>query len=248
MRNAAGINLALALALGFTLAGCGQSETPSPPPEPTPVTVLPQQPEPENIEELIAGGGAVSAAQAYAYDCEGMQIAVRPAEHELALILPDRSVLLPQVEAASGARYEDGDTAFWAKGAESALLTLAGEDLDCELDRRATPWVDARGRGVLFRGFGTEPDWHIEIQPEQIVMVHQYGEQRIAAPNPGAETDPDQPLRRWTVSTEAHELEILVESRACTDALSGEVFPATVTVQLDGRDYSGCGKALEPGK
>lgn len=245
MRNATGIKLALALGLSSTLAACGQSETPTPRPEPTPAAVLPQEPEPENIEELIGQQGDASAFEAYAYDCGGMQIAVRPAEDELTLIFPDRSVLLPQVEAASGARYDDGDTAFWAKGAESALLTMAGEDISCQLDRRATPWVDARGRGVLFRGFGTEPGWHVEIQPDQIVMVYQYGQQRVTVPNPGAVADPDQPLRRWMASTEAHELEILVESRACTDTMSGEVFPATVTVKLDGRDYIGCGRDLD---
>ena len=247
MRNAAGIKLAFALALGAALAGCGQSETPTPPPEPTPASALTQEPEPENVEDLVRLKSAAAAFESYAYGCDGMQIAIRPAEDELTLVLPDRSVLLPQVEAASGARYADGDTAFWAKGAESALLTLAGEDFDCELDRQATPWVDARARGVLFRGFGTEPGWHVEIQPDKIVMVYQYGQQRVTVPNPNAVADPNQPLRRWNVSTEAHELEILVENRACTDTLSGEVFPATVTVKLDGRDYIGCGRDLDQG-
>jgi hypothetical protein len=45
--------------------------------------------------------------------------------------------------------------------------------------------VDARARGALFRGLGQEPGWHLEIHPERIVMVYQYGERRVVVPNPG---------------------------------------------------------------
>jgi hypothetical protein len=53
------------------------------------------------------------------------------------------------------------------------------------LNRPATPWVDARARGALFRGLGQEPGWHLEIHPERIVMVYQYGERRVVTPNLG---------------------------------------------------------------
>ena len=33
--------------------------------------------------------------------------------------LPDGTLELPQVEAASGARYSDGTTTFWTKGDEA---------------------------------------------------------------------------------------------------------------------------------
>jgi uncharacterized membrane protein len=53
-------------------------------------------------------------------------------------------------------------------------------------------------------------------------------------------------VRRWQATTEAHELLLVeIEDRACTDVMSGEIYPASVTATLDGRDYSGCGRDLD---
>jgi putative lipoprotein len=230
------------------LAACGRSEVPpEPPPAAQPAPAQAEQDKPKDIEELIAqqpGSGSFNF-EAYAYDCDGLEVTVRPGDGELMVILPDRSIVLPQVEAASGAKYADGDTAFWGKGINSAQLTLDGEDTPCQLDRRATPWVDARARGAHFRGVGQEPGWQIEMHEDRIVMVYQYGERRAVVPNPGVVTDPDQPVRRWQSTTEEHELQAIVEDRSCTDVMSGDTFPTTVKVTLDGREYLGCGRDLE---
>jgi membrane-bound inhibitor of C-type lysozyme len=239
--------LALALLLA-ALAACGRSEVPPDPrPTPQPPAALPAEEPPQGIEDVIDAGPGESSFrfEAYAYDCEGLEVTVRPGDDELTLLLPDRSVTLPKVEAASGANYADGDTGFWGKGVDEAVLTLEGEDTPCQLDRARTPWVDARARGAQFRGLGREPGWHIEVHPERLVMVYQYGRQRVVVPNPGATADPDQPIRRWLATTEEHELQLTVEDRGCTDIMSGESYPSMVRVKLDGRDYSGCGKDLD---
>lgn len=239
--------LVLAVA-SAALAACGRSEVPpDPPPATQSAAELAEQDKPRNIEEVVApesGTGSFNF-EAYAYDCEGLEVTVRPGDGELTVILPDRSIVLPQVEAASGAKYADDDAAFWGKGINSAQLTLDGEDMPCQLDRRATPWVDARARGAHFRGVGQEPGWQLEIHEDRIVMVYQYGEKRAVVPNPGVVADPDQPMRRWQSTTEEHELLATVEDRGCTDVMSGDTFPAKVTVTLDGRDYRGCGRDLD---
>lgn len=243
--------LVLALSMG-ALAACGRSERPTEPPQQVnpPTAALDatdDQAPPPGLEALIESGTAIGSFsfEAYAYDCEGLRIAVRPGDGELTLLLPDGEFVLPQVEAASGARYTDGEHGFWGKGVDSGRLTLDGEDRECELDRRETPWVDARARGAAFRGVGQEPGWHIEIHPERIVMVYQYGERRVVVPNGGVIVDPDHPRRRWQATTEAHELSMMVEDRGCTDVMSGESYPASVAVVLDGRNYTGCGRDLD---
>ncbi len=233
---------------GALLAGCGRSETPPPAPPPAaeaPTVAVTEAP--EDIAEVLAASPGTGAFhfEAYAYDCGDQQIVVRPGDNELTLILPDRTVVLPQVVAASGAKYAAGEDGFWGKGMNSGLLTLAGEEIPCQLNRRETPWVDARVRGAVFRGIGVEPGWHLEIHPERIVLVYQYGAQRAVVPNTGAQLDPDKPVRRWQAITEAHELSVTVEDRACTDTMSDDLFPAMVLVTLDGRDYSGCGRDLD---
>lgn len=239
----------LLTALALVLAGCGQSEVPDePPPAVTPpASATAEEAPPADIEEVIqqapAAGGFSFAA--YAYDCNGIQLAVSAGEGEITLFLPDRELTLPQVEAASGAKYAAGDDVFWGRGMNSAILTLDGEEMDCRLDRRETPWADARFRGALFRAVGNEPGWHLEIHPDRLVLVRQFGDERAVVPNPGEQTEPGQPVSRWHAVTEAHELSVTVEARACTDIMSGEIFPATVTATLDGREYSGCGRRLD---
>jgi putative lipoprotein len=229
------------------VAGCGRSEVPEePPPTPRPPTAA-EEPTPGDFEEVITSGAEAGSFQfeAYAYDCGEFEVIVRPGDGELELMLPDGSVVLPQVEAASGARYAEGDTGFWGRGINSAVLTLEGEDIQCTLDRQKTPWVDARVRGASFRGFGQEPGWHLEVHPERIVFVYRYGDRRAILPNSGVISDPDQPVRVWEATTEEHEFSVTVEDRGCTDVMSGQPFPAKVSVKLDGRDYTGCGKDLE---
>lgn len=240
----------LVLALGIAaLAGCGRSEVPpDPPPATQPPTAAPEAEDAaEDIEDVFEPDPSLGSAgfEAYAYDCEGLEVVVRPGDDELTLNLPDGSFVLPQVEVESGARYAEGDTAFWGQDVDSAVLTLDGEEIQCQFNRNRTPWVDARARGALFRGLGQEPGWHLEVHPERMVMVYQYGRQRVVTPNPGVVADPDQPERRWHVTTEDHELEVSVEDRGCTDIMSGEMYPATVKIRLDGRTYEGCGKDLD---
>jgi putative lipoprotein len=229
------------------VAGCGRSEVPQePPPTPRPPTSTGEH-APGDIEEVLGSGVEAGSFQfeAYAYECGEIEVVVRPGDGVLELMLPGSSRVLPQVEAASGARYADGDTGFWGRGINSAVLTIDGEDIQCTLDREKTPWVDAQVRGAKFRGFGQEPGWHLEIHAERIVFVYRYGDRRAVLPNSGVISDPEQPVRAWEATTEEHEFSVTVEDRGCTDVMSGQAFPAKVSVKLDGRDYTGCGKDLE---
>jgi putative lipoprotein len=241
--------LALVVAT-LALVACGRSEVPTdPPPQPQAPAPKVEEAPPRDLEEAIERDVSVGSFsfEAYAYNCGGQEITVRAGDGELALVLPERSLLLPQVEAASGARYSDGQVSFWGKGIESGILTAEGKDIECELDRQRTPWVDARARGATFRAVGQEPGWNLEIHPDRIVMVYQYGNRRVVVPNVGLieNADSPDPERRWQATTEAHELQVTVEDRGCTDVMSGETFPARVKVKLDGRDYAGCGQDLD---
>lgn len=240
--------LSLLLAL---LAGCGRGAAPTEPGAARDAAGSPRSAmdtdsgsHQDAATDAAARGGGYEF-EAYAYQCNGLEIAVRPGDGNLTLILPERTLVLPQVESASGARYAEGENGFWGRGINSGLLTLDGEDIPCQLDRRATPWVDAQVRGATFRGIGQEPGWHLEIHPDRLVMTYAYGTERAVAPNPGAVADADPAVRRWDAVTEAHTLAVRVEDRACTDIMSGETFPATVSVTLDGREYRGCGRNLD---
>ena len=87
---------------------------------------------------------------------------------------------LPQVRAASGARYEDATMLFWTKGDSATFQRKPGNATDCREVRAKSLLEDARVRGVTFRGVGNEPGWLLEIGPDNRVMFEDgYGSMRV---------------------------------------------------------------------
>ncbi|MGV3652600.1 MAG: MliC family protein [Noviherbaspirillum sp.] len=53
--------------------------------------------------------------------CAGLAFPVAFKDDEVTLYLPDRTAVLPQVRAASGAKFQEGDILLWNKGNEALL-------------------------------------------------------------------------------------------------------------------------------
>lgn len=108
----------------------------------------------------------------------------------------------------------------------------------------ATVWETARQQGVDFRAVGNEPGWVLDLfEGDRIRFRYDYGQREAVVPAPEPTAAAGQTVYR--AETEAHDLTVTVSDSACTDTMSGERFTATVTVELDGRTYRGCGRALE---
>ena len=209
-----------------------------------------------NLPALAGGEGAEPAATAsthpdqrllprtLVYDCNGYEFVTRVGPGEMALWLPERYLVLSQVRSASGSKYQEGDIVFWSKGDEAMLQLDDVEYPQCRLQPERAPWADARRRGVDFRAVGNEPGWHLEIQQgRQLLYVGDYGEQRVSTPDPGEQVTGQS--RSYRASTEAAELAVDILATPCFDSMSGEAFPAAVTVTVNGRQLQGCGRDLE---
>jgi len=204
------------------------------------------------VHPVSADAGAPGAQPApeprtLVYQCDGLDFAVRQGPGEVAVHLPDRMLVLPQVRTASGAKYQEGDVTFWSKGDEALLELGAERYAGCRLNRARAPWEDARLRGVRFRAVGNEPGWHLEIEPgRQMALVIDYGANRISTPVPKPATDAAEGRTTYHATTEAHDLLVTIDDRPCQDSMSGEQFPSGASVVLDGRRYVGCGRTLGP--
>jgi heat shock protein HslJ len=55
------------------------------------------------------------------YGCDTAEFVVSIGTGEVELALPGRTVVLPQVVAASGAKYQDGSIVFWDRGTEARI-------------------------------------------------------------------------------------------------------------------------------
>jgi putative lipoprotein len=188
----------------------------------------------------------MTVPRTYVYECsDGYTFPARIEGRDAWLFLPEQTVKLPNVPAASGAKYSDGSTLFWTKGDNAFLETGGRRHSACRNNRAKAIWEDAKLRGVSFRAVGNEPGWHLEITPsEKTVFVTDYGEFQHSAITPQPVTEKNTRKTTYNVENTEHNLKVEIKGQSCEDTMSGEIFGATVTVKLDGKTYKGCGKAL----
>lgn len=184
---------------------------------------------------------------------EGFSFSTKTGPGELAVWLPDRFTekaatdtyqVLGQVRAASGTKYQSDDVMVWIKGDEAMLIVTGTTFRGCTFDPAASVQEDAPRHGIDFRATGQEPGWTLEIQSgDRITFVHDYGAQQVVVPAPEPDSDPSGVVT-YQARTEAHDLSVALENSQCTDSMSGETFPVSVTVTLDETVYRGCGREL----
>ncbi|WP_069383170.1 COG3650 family protein [Halomonas caseinilytica] len=148
---------------------------------------------------------------------------------------------------ASGARYEQGDLSFWSKG-EGAVVENDRGRLECQQDTRHRVLTRASHPGVMFRASGNEPGWHIELANDtpRIAMTLDYGDREVTLPY--RVTSLDNETGRVTLASgqAARPFELRIEAQACFDDMSGQPWPARVTLTLNDRVYRGCGQGIAP--
>jgi putative lipoprotein len=121
------------------------------------------------------------------------------------------------------------------------MLELQGRKQTCR--ERREPWQEAADRGVEFRAVGQEPGWFLEIDVEkQIRLVYDYAEHELIAPVPAPSRKATS--RFYDTTVKAQHLVIQIDDVPCTDVMSGEGFPQTVTVTIDARTLRGCGRDI----
>ena len=126
-------------------------------------------------------------AKTYVYECPNEYNFTVSTEGEQAwLFLPEQTIRVTQVPAASGTKYQDKQITFWAKG-NNARLQLGKKTYEaCTNNRAKAIWEHAKLNGVDFRALGNEPGWNLEIiRDETIVFSYFYdGITNLISQNP----------------------------------------------------------------
>lgn len=108
------------------------------------------------------------------------------------------------------------------------------------------PWEAARRRGATFRGIGQEPGWAVEIvRGESIHFLFDYGQSSLTATMATGESGARPGATVYEADSPSFQLSVTVEDRPCTDSMSGQEFPNTVTVTFNGNVFNGCGRPLD---
>jgi putative lipoprotein len=105
-------------------------------------------------------------------------------------------------------------------------------------------WDGARAAGVDFRGVGQEPGWMLDIYTqERIRVLWNYGENiadfPLSAPNTSQEG-----ATRYETQADGHTLAVTIRRFPCEDAMSGEAYPSSVEIVIDGTTLNGCGRSV----
>ncbi|MDN3553883.1 MliC family protein [Halomonas almeriensis] len=154
--------------------------------------------------------------------------------------------LIPAV-VASGARYQQGDLSFWSKGSEATVESDNGR-LTCEQQSRHQALTRESYPGVMFQARGNEPGWTVELANDQprISMSLDYGNREVTLPYQVEVLDNDSGSVVLASGQAARPFELRIESRACFDDMSGQPWPARVTLTINDEVYRGCGQGIAP--
>ncbi len=230
---------ALLVAGSLLLGGCATATVDGPRPSEKVASTAPLLP-----SMLFPGG----AERFEAWRCTPEQDLVTAfGERELRLWSAHGAYRLSPAVVASGARYQQGDLSFWNKGGEAVVENANGR-LDCAADMARTSLSRQQRSGVMFHGRGNEPGWNVNLAHDvpELSLVLDYGTQELTLPYRVTEMDND--LGRVTLASGLTDrpFELRLEARACFDDMSGEPFPARVTLTIDGQTYRGCGQGIAP--
>jgi len=180
------------------------------------------------------------------YECDDSTVVVTQLDAPsggLWVFLPEETVLLPHVPAASGAYYSNGAVSVWSKGSQ-AMIEVSSVQRRCTENRRRSVIEDAKLRGNDFWASGNEPGWTLEIGPEFTVLRTEYGQTLYTLRTRSPETSAEARRSTYDLEVQGTRVRIVVEDQPCNDSMSGEAFPSTVTVEVGERTLYGCGLAL----
>lgn len=234
------------LALALSAAACQQAPAPqtpqAPPAAQTPAVT------PASAAARPAGVDPNAPLRAHVWTCDdGSTLHTSNAADANAIVLhlPDGDRRLPQVPAASGVKYEDAATLFWTKGTEATFERRPGGVLTCREQRALSLVADARARGVTFRGHGNEPGWLLEVGPaDTVTFEDRYGESRVTYTDVTTAKAADG-ATTYSGTHTAGTIRVTLRQQPCQDSMSGDGFPTTVKVLVNGERQQGCGTSLE---
>ncbi len=91
---------------------------------------------------------------------------------------------------------------------------------------------------------GQEPGWVLELKGEQLNLVTDYGQTKICAQLDAPVVDLKTGTKVYRALSGALKLTIEIQDKIHYDTMSGEPYPATVIIDLNGHQFQGGGRTL----
>jgi hypothetical protein len=188
-----------------------------------------QQPSPKDGDLLV-------------YYCQNLALmTVRVFPKRVEVTTANRKVMLTETAQPSPARFSDGSATMSDLG-ELVRFEEPGAVYWCRIEPAEVPWQEARLRGIDFRAAG-DPAWSLEIDNGVATeFAAGEGSARVVTKFPAVALGGKDSRMTMTATSGAHTLALVAERRICHHA--GSTMTLSVTVTVDGRAYTGCGRML----
>src|SRR6056297_2044884 len=135
-----------------------------------------------------------------------------------------------------------------APEASKASEEIIADTTQTEEKRRKMEPIAMDIDGSYFKATGTEPFWGLKIYNDKVEL--QTMEDTIQTPNTKPIKAQDANISMYRIQTEATLLDIIISNKECTNAMSGEISPYTVTISYkntaedETKVYEGCGSYI----
>jgi uncharacterized membrane protein len=177
------------------------------------------------------------------YSCHNLSLlTVRVHQAQVEVTTATRKATLAEAPTPSPARYTNGTVTLTGLD-EYVRLEEPGAVYWCRKIPGEAPWHEASLRGIEFRAAGDDPVWSVEVDSGVgVEFATGLGAARTVSRFPPAELKGDKRSMTLSARSASHALTLVAEQRVCHQA--GNTMTLTVTATLDGKTYSGCGRAL----
>jgi uncharacterized membrane protein len=130
------------------------------------------------------------------------------------------------------------------QSSSSAGVSPAAES-STPTNAQASPWEQAKARGIAFRGIGNEPVWLGEVDAGETPSLHaelDYGERKIDVDH--VQSLSGVPGYAGTTS-DGVEVKLQLQRGDCSDGMSDQTYPVSAKLSVGEKTYAGCGRFLQ---
>jgi putative lipoprotein len=201
----------------------------------------------ESAEYMKLGPVEPVHAKTYVYECsDGYSFIINREDNKARLFFSEKSIVLPHAFSISSTKFSDRQTTLWIEEGVARLEIDSVMHENCYNNQAKAIWAHAKLNGVDFRALGNEPSWLLEIvKGENIIFANFYNKiNRYMFIRPEPEIDQATGKTVFSVTNKDHALLVTIMGIPCKDTMSGELFDFSVTVKLDDKLFTGCGRSL----
>lgn len=118
---------------------------------------------------------------------------------------------------------------------------IANEIADVKKEMAIVEHLAKEGQSVLlFKAFGSEPGWYMEIYPSHMKVLFNYGQDSLLIRD-NFENAADEKGFNYSAENEGGNIKVKLVNESCKDESVGDTHNRRVEMTIQNKTYKGCG-------